>query len=71
MSNRTDLLATLREATKDDLWLTRFALLRLTEDVDLGCLVGLVDAVLTAAEARETEAAGPEYTAWRGTELDH
>jgi hypothetical protein len=70
MTNRTELLKTLREATADDLWLTRFALFRLTEDVDLGCLVGLVEAVLTAAEARETEAAG-EYTAWRGSALDH
>jgi len=50
MTSRTELLKTLREATHRDLWLTSYALFRLTEDVDLGCLMGLVESVLEAAE---------------------
>jgi hypothetical protein len=53
MNSRTDLLGALRDATRGDLWLTTWALYRLCEDVDLGTLVGLVESVLDAQEARE------------------
>jgi len=55
MTNRTQLLMTLREATKGDLWLTTYALFSLTEDVDLSCLIGLVETVLDAAEGRDEQ----------------
>jgi len=58
MNNRTDLLRTLREATRGDLWLTTYALFRLTEDVDLGTLIGLVEAVLEAEEGRPAPRSG-------------
>jgi hypothetical protein len=52
MNSRTDLLSTLREATRGDLWLTTYALYSLCTDVDLGTLIGLVESVLDASEAR-------------------
>lgn len=52
MPNRTDLLRSLREATNGDLWLTTYALFRLTEEVDLGALNGLMEAVLSMEEQR-------------------
>jgi len=55
MPNRTDLLKTLREATQGDLWLTTYALFSLTEDVDLGCIIGLVERVLDAGEGRDEQ----------------
>jgi hypothetical protein len=53
--NRSELMESLREATNGDLWLTRYALLRLCSEVDLGCLINLVDDVLVASEGREEQ----------------
>jgi len=57
MPSRTDLLKTLRHHTQGDLWLSQYALFHLCADVDLGCLIGLVETVLDASEARDTQAA--------------
>ena len=58
MSSREDLMKSLREATRDDLWLTSYALLRAMEELDLGCVIGVVERVLDQAEAPEPRPEG-------------